>query len=146
MSFSQINIEELHFNASVLLAIKDLLTIRPRSPGVTSRPFVNKVFIFVIDALRLDFVQNSESIKDRFPKLSNLLNQNATQSLLFGFRADPPTVTSQRLKALTTGSLPTFIDISLNFNSATIMEDNLIKQLQLHGKRSFFSCLMQQID
>ena len=32
------------------------------------------------------------------------------QTALFRFIADPPTTTMQRLKGLTTGSLPTFVD------------------------------------
>lgn len=39
----------------------------------------------------------------------------------------------QRLKALTTGSLPTFIDAGSNFASYAIVEDNLIKQLTNAG-------------
>lgn len=36
----------------------------------------------------------------------------------------------QRLKGLTTGSLPTFIDVGSNFGSDEIAEDNLIQQLK----------------
>ena len=39
---------------------------------------------------------------------------------------DPPTVTMQRLKGMTTGGLPTFIDMRENFESSAIAEDNLI--------------------
>ena len=47
-------------------------------------------------------------------------------SRLYRFVADPPTVTMQRLKGLTTGGLPTFIDFKDNFGSSTnIEEDNL---------------------
>lgn len=38
---------------------------------------------------------------NRFSKMHTLLRENATQTGLFGFRADPPTVTSQRLKGAT---------------------------------------------
>ena len=44
----------------------------------------------------------------------------------FTFRADPPTTTSQRLKGLTTGSLPTFMNMSDNFESHAIKEDNWV--------------------
>lgn len=50
-------------------------------------------------------------------------------AVLMQFKADPPTTTMQRLKALTTGSLPTFIDISSNFASTAVMEDNWIDQI-----------------
>ena len=45
------------------------------------------------------------------------------------FIADPPTTTQQRLKGLTTGSLPTFIDIGSNFASDELTEDNIISQM-----------------
>jgi predicted AlkP superfamily pyrophosphatase or phosphodiesterase len=43
--------------------------------------------------------------------MHRLLQRNYSQFRLFGFRADPPTTTSQRLKSITTGTLPTFVDI-----------------------------------
>eukprot|EP00981_Chlorochromonas_danica_P009659 scaffold2798_cov160-Ochromonas_danica.AAC.28 len=93
-----------------------------------------RVFIFLIDALRLDFVispEHSESTSN-FPFLTQLLNENRSQTFLYGFRADPPTVTAQRLKSLLTGSLPTFLDVGSNLNSAALHDDNLIHQLAEH--------------
>jgi phosphatidylinositol glycan class O len=67
--------------------------------------------------------------------MQRLLQQNASQCTLFGFRADPPTVTSQRLKGITTGTLPTFIDIGANMNSSAVTDDNFIDQLlRVRGK------------
>ncbi|KAG0730489.1 GPI ethanolamine phosphate transferase 3 [Chionoecetes opilio] len=57
------------------------------------------------------------------------------QARLSPFMADAPTTTLQRLKGLTTGSLPTFIDASHNFASEEISEDNIIDQLVRHGRR-----------
>ena len=44
----------------------------------------------------------------------------------------------QRLKALATGGLPTFIDIGSNFNSYEIQEDNLIYQARTHSRNITF--------
>ena len=55
---------------------------------------------------------------------------------LFEFLADPPTTTMQRLKGLTTGSLPTFIDLSSNFGSYAITEDNIIEQVKTNTSAS----------
>ena len=52
--------------------------------------------------------------------------------------ADPPTTTLQRLKGLTTGSLPTFIDVGNNFASNELTEDNIINQIQLSGMNLTF--------
>ena len=50
------------------------------------------------------------------------------------FIADPPTTTLQRLKGLTTGTLPTFIDAGSNFAGTAIEEDNLVDQLHTANK------------
>ncbi|XP_033108786.1 GPI ethanolamine phosphate transferase 3-like isoform X2 [Anneissia japonica] len=44
----------------------------------------------------------------------------------------------QRLKGLTTGSLPTFVDVGNNFASSEVEEDNLIHQLVKAGKNITF--------
>uniref|UniRef100_A0A8R1DQP5 GPI ethanolamine phosphate transferase 3 n=1 Tax=Caenorhabditis japonica TaxID=281687 RepID=A0A8R1DQP5_CAEJA len=49
--------------------------------------------------------------------------------------ADPPTTTLQRLKALTTGTLPTFIDAGDNFSpDAAVNEDSFVHQASVIGK------------
>lgn len=60
--------------------------------------------------------------------------QQPESALLLPFIADPPTATLQRLKGLTTGTLPTFIDLGSNFGGTAIEEDNLIAQLHDSGK------------
>lgn len=90
-----------------------------------------KVFLFIIDALRRDFVT-----EDNFPGMFALLSSNASQCLLTRLRADPPTVTSQRIKAMTVGTFPTFVDIGSNFHSKALLEDNLVAQLREAGRRS----------
>ena len=47
-------------------------------------------------------------------------------SHLFLFQADPPTTTSQRLKALTTGGLPAFIEAGRNFDSDQVTWPNVV--------------------
>ena len=44
----------------------------------------------------------------------------------------------QRLKALTTGSLPTFIDIGSNFNSYAVSEDSIPHQAKLNSRNITF--------
>ena len=47
----------------------------------------------------------------QMPKMAQLL-ENAKHARLYQFIADAPTVTMQRLKGLTSGGLPTFLDAS----------------------------------
>lgn len=64
-----------------------------------------------------------------------LLLLQAQSSILASFTADPPTTTMQRVKALLTGSLPTFLDVGTVFAGAQIEEDNVFFQAMRHGKR-----------
>uniref|UniRef100_A0AAF5PG04 GPI ethanolamine phosphate transferase 3 n=1 Tax=Wuchereria bancrofti TaxID=6293 RepID=A0AAF5PG04_WUCBA len=96
-----------------------------------------RVVIILIDALRYDFVapsrsQYNDSKKEysgHFSTITRLLNDHKESAVLMHFRADAPTTTMQRLKAITTGSLPTFIDVSSNFASTAILEDNWIDEI-----------------
>lgn len=103
----------------------------------------NKAVVLVIDALRYDFtVPFTPSPEDPTPHhyhggLPTLHDTTVSQpghAFLRPFIADPPTTTLQRLKGLTTGSLPTFIDAGSNFAGTSIDEDNLLSQLNTAGK------------
>jgi len=131
----------------------------PPSPGTcwssTPTPRFSKAIIVVIDALRFDFMNpyDDEALAERLhqegtpdasyhlnklPIVRELLAADPSRALLYRFEADPPTTTVQRLKGLTTGALPTFLDFRQNFHSPAIVEDNLIYQLKQAGKRLTF--------
>lgn len=48
--------------------------------------------------------------------------------------AEAPTTTTQRLKSMVAGTLPTFFDISNTFTAGALEDDNLIAQFQRAGK------------
>lgn len=97
-----------------------------------------KAVIVVIDALRYDFVEpQSHDLLFCHNALTlphKLSVESPQQSVLYRFIADPPTTTLQRLKGLTTGTLPTFVDAGSNFGGTEIKEDNFISQLATAGK------------
>jgi len=106
----------------------------------------NQVILIVIDALRYDFIKpNKDSINSNYlnqmPFIQELLETKSKQSVLLRLIADPPTTTLQRLKALTTGTLPTFIDISYNFIGYEIEEDNILNQLKANSYQRNLSLL-----
>lgn len=95
-----------------------------------------KVVLLVIDALRYDFTLYDKSkekgelaFENKLPVMNKLLKTHPNRTRLYKFVADPPTTTMQRLHALTTGSLPTFIDANSNFATAEINEDNIVDQV-----------------
>lgn len=94
---------------------------------------IDSLVILVVDALRFDFARYRLplSVGARiFPDEQKQSKKTTSSSQLLQFVADPPTVTMQRLKGLTTGSLPTFADISGNMGGASIEEDSWIQQLK----------------
>ncbi|CAM0139780.1 unnamed protein product [Umbelopsis sp. WA50703] len=107
-------------------------------------PPFKKAVVVLIDALRFDFMPrlspraSDQYYTNRLPIIQELIDGNPDSSLLFQFRADPPTTTMQRLKALMTGSLPTFIDAGSNFASSEISEDHLLKHISRRFPNIYF--------
>ncbi|KAG0200276.1 mannose-ethanolamine phosphotransferase gpi13 [Mortierella sp. NVP41] len=98
-----------------------------------------KAIVIVIDALRFDFVVPHHDLPDderephylnKLPVIHKLLEEQPDNTLVYQFVADPPTTTLQRLKALTTGTLPTIIDAGSNFASSALKEDNWLAQFE----------------
>ncbi|KAJ9550593.1 hypothetical protein OSB04_014638 [Centaurea solstitialis] len=106
-----------------------------------TKPAVDRLVIIVLDALRFDFVAPSTFFEEKKPwmdklqVLHKLASDSESAARIFKAIADPPTTSLQRLKGLTTGGLPTFIDIGNSFGAPAIVEDNLIQQLVQNGKR-----------
>ena len=111
--------------------------------GCWMHPRFNKMVVLVIDALRFDFVDahqtdNPLPYQNKLPTIHKLLKSKPKNSKLYKFIADPPTTTMQRIKGLTTGSLPTFVDAGANFASDEITEDNFIDQFIKNDKKIVF--------
>ncbi|KAL8692968.1 MAG: hypothetical protein Q9218_002117 [Villophora microphyllina] len=98
----------------------------------------DKAVVIIIDALRYDFTVPFDGDAHLFHNALRVLHETAVRephnAFLLPFIADPPTTTLQRLKGLTTGTLPTFIDAGSNFAGTAIEEDNLVAQLRNAGK------------
>lgn len=107
-------------------------------------PRKSKVIVLVIDALKYDFGVYDENImeplpyQNKLPIIRYLMKAQPERSRLLKFLADPPTTTLQRLKGITTGSLPTFIDMGSNFATPEINEDNVIDQIVRNNLTAVF--------
>ncbi|KAI4469049.1 phosphatidylinositol glycan-related [Holotrichia oblita] len=87
-------------------------------------------FRFKRDALRYDFIT-----RDNTPNLLKLLETDGCLSLV---KVESPTVTLPRIKALTTGSVPQFIDVVLNLLNTESATDSIIHQAVRYGKKIVF--------
>lgn len=95
---------------------------------------IEKTVIMVIDALRYDFVEEYRFLN--MPHTAQLIAGD--HACLLKGRVSPPTVTLPRIKALTTGSVPNFIDVIMNFKSSELKEDNIIYQAVKRKKKIVF--------
>ena len=101
----------------------------------------SKIVVLLVDALRFDFVYPSPdnfAYSNKLMVIQDMIEFYPNNSLLLEFISDPPTVTMQRIKGITTGSLPTFIDFKDNLLSDSIQEDNLLYQMKQGNRKSFF--------
>lgn len=105
-------------------------------------PTFKKAVILIIDALRYDFTQAFEhadkAYQNHFTVLRDIVTAEPENAFLTQFIAHPPTTTLQRIKGLTTGSLPTFVDAGSNFGGEAILEDNWLAQLRSNNKSLAF--------
>ncbi|KAF8129914.1 hypothetical protein EV363DRAFT_273322 [Boletus edulis] len=116
-----------------------------RHDGCTSLATHKRAIILVIDALRFDFI-SSHPPESPSPYHHNILTlpreltaAHPQHSFMFNAHADPPTTTLQRLKGLTTGSLPTFVDAGESFGGSAIVEDSILHQLVAAGRKVAFA-------
>ncbi|PCH41904.1 hypothetical protein WOLCODRAFT_163413 [Wolfiporia cocos MD-104 SS10] len=96
----------------------------------TVQPTHQKAIVLIVNALQFDFL-SPDPPSPHSPFHHNVLTlprelaaAEPSKSLLFDSFADPPTTTLQRIKGITTGSLPTFIDLGSNFGGASVVEDS----------------------
>lgn len=108
---------------------------RPPNSTRPLQPLFKRVVIMLVDALREDFVFGANG-RMYMPYTRHLVERGSTHSFVAKARA--PTVTMPRIKALTTGSIPGFIDVVMNLNSPALLEDNLIFQAKASGRRIIF--------
>lgn len=93
-------------------------------------PEIDKLVVIVIDALRTDFIS-----KDFTPFIvSESLNNGCISEL----KVESPTVTLPRIKALTSGNVPQFIDVLFNLGAGEEMQDSFLHSAKAAGKNIVF--------
>ena len=98
-----------------------------------------KVIMLLLDSWREDFVEMDPNATKQEPKLrdssyegkkvtifNDLLLSEPENTILLPMRAELPTVTRVRAMGLMTGALNAYIDITNNFGTDLVEEDNVI--------------------
>ncbi|KAI5803258.1 alkaline-phosphatase-like protein [Geopyxis carbonaria] len=96
-------------------------------------PLFDKLVFMVVDALRSDFVFSENS---SFQFTQKLISNGSARP--FTAHATSPTITMPRVKAITTGSVPGFLDVILNFaesdtSSTLAQQDTWLAQMKVRG-------------
>ncbi|CAG8641938.1 6236_t:CDS:2, partial [Paraglomus occultum] len=108
----------------------------PEHGNATPKPSFDRLVFMLIDALRSDFVFG-ESSEMKFVQ-SLITNRHA---IPFTALATAPTVTLPRIKALTTGTVPNFLDAILNIaesdtSTSLAYQDNWLVQFKNSANKS----------
>ncbi|XP_011308492.1 GPI ethanolamine phosphate transferase 2 [Fopius arisanus] len=98
------------------------------------KPSAQKIVFMVIDALRWDFVTNSDT--NSMPWTTASISNNS--ACLIQARAQAPTVTMPRIKSMMTGAVSSFIDVILNFGATSVTTDSVLHQAKNHGHKMIF--------
>jgi len=129
----------LILGAAILIFAKGFFPHKAVLPGLAGLPEdtaaldaapFGRVILMVVDALRSDFVYSNAS---SFHFTQSLIRSGA--AIPFTGHASPPTITMPRVKAITTGSVPSFLDLVLNFaesdtSSTLATQDSWLAQLK----------------
>lgn len=108
----------------------------PFGDGKPTTAQFDKVIVMMVDAMRSDFFYSEEMSQMSF--LHNLINQG--NAIPFTAFSNPPTVTLPRLKGITTGGTPSFLDAILNIaddkdtSQGLYNQDSWVQQFQSKGK------------
>ncbi|XP_012941820.1 GPI ethanolamine phosphate transferase 2 [Aplysia californica] len=105
----------------------------PEHLNTDSSVSFQRLIFLVIDAFRSDFFFGPYQY---MPKVNRIFELG--HGIKFVAESHPPTVTMPRIKAITTGNIPSFIDVVLNFGSVALEEDNIVSQLKAAGKNIVF--------
>ncbi|KAI1280484.1 GPI ethanolamine phosphate transferase 2 [Halotydeus destructor] len=132
--------EKLKLSSEALLAAEK---IDKHCSGSESKEEFSKLVFIVIDALRADFIPtlsrtnlHHAEVKETMSFTEGLLNHGQAIGIIS--EAQTPTVTMPRIKALLSGTIPSFVDLVTNLNAVKFGDDNLIQQAQNRGKRMVF--------
>ncbi|KAL0234057.1 hypothetical protein PCE1_001095 [Barthelona sp. PCE] len=99
-----------------------------------SRVTVDQMIIMIVDGLRWDMVQ---PMPDRKTHFHNQLSRafNYPDAKHFFLETGPPSSTKPRVRALTTGQPPSYIEIIKNFGNEAALSDSVISSMHRNGKK-----------
>jgi len=147
LSFKGVFLSKITINTKATSQLSILESLYSERSLIRPEKSPKRLVLLLVDALKYSFLgftppenitrkNNYSSNIFTFPyKISKAQPLNA---LMYKAIADHPTTTSQRLKAIATGSIPTFMEIGENLGTMKVTEDSFLHQLASNGKHTIF--------
>ena len=101
--------------------------------ALKDKKLIDKLVLFVADGARPNFLFGNNSYKQWQPFFNTLLTQESNHTSCTKMKVDPPTSTTQGIKTLLTGGMPSFIEIGQAFFSEELSSDHFLKQANRSG-------------
>ncbi|KAG5667435.1 hypothetical protein PVAND_015415 [Polypedilum vanderplanki] len=96
-------------------------------------PKINRSILMLIDALRLDLISD----RNNFPFVHEVLNKG--DGCMLQMKVNLPTVTKPRITAMTSGTVPSFLDVAKNFAKNKIKIDTFLHQMNARNQKIVFA-------
>lgn len=87
-----------------------------------------RIILFLLDGARPDYLFGEKSFNDWEPFFQELLKANDNHTVCTTMSVDPPSSTTQGVKTLLTGGMPSFIELGQTFYSDRLCSDHFLKQ------------------
>jgi len=101
-----------------------------------------KLVILIVDSLRYDYLSSSgqdlAGDRNKFHQLIDASNKSPENFVFVKIRADAPTMTADRIPCIATGNIPAKTGLLQAFKASALIEDSFVRQLKLHGKKSYY--------
>jgi predicted AlkP superfamily pyrophosphatase or phosphodiesterase len=117
------------------------LSVMSHTPGCQFTNRYKRALILIINGMTYDFnqlIDGNNNNNEEIQLIDNLINKYRNQSKIYKLSELPSLSMIQTFKTLTTGGLPTFIDLNFNFGPFHVIEDNILNQLKSKSKRITF--------
>ncbi|BHF68325.1 hypothetical protein SprV_0301135900 [Sparganum proliferum] len=105
---------------------------QPAKSKNSATAVTNNIVLMVIDALRADMI-SSPKYSANWPMLKRIMRQGIVECSTATLSS--PTVTSPRIKTISTGRLSEFLDAIYNTQSAAVTHDSWVRRLAERRKR-----------
>lgn len=100
-----------------------------------------RIILFLEDGARPDYLFGNTSYLNWKPFFQSLLEKDDKHTVCTEMEVDPPTSTTQGVKTLLTGGMPSFIELGQTFYSDILTSDHFLKQAKQSGLK-FHCCIL----